>query len=259
MTNTYATQLELLHQAMVRNQCDSMLSAITPTRADQFSPEARLAVYVDGYSERLMGAVAADFSALSHYVGGETFLAMMRDYISETPSKKWDLNLYPIGFGAFVHRNTNDPALRNLAALEAAIVEVFWAPDSNPLDPSWLATLPQEKLSEQVFTPRKAHRLLSLEAQAEAYLASYRLGDAPKEMKLAPQTLCLVRHRNEVQRLVLDEAESALLAALFQGLPFGQALEDTAALPQMDVDALFTHLPDYMSRWLAHGVFGVQR
>lgn len=246
----YAVQLRALTQGVVYQSRDQLTALIGQT--DQFNATDRIAVYADGYFIRLSNAVAADYPALAHYMGADSFHGAAQAYVRSYPSRHWDLNLYPIGFAAFIYAWLDDPTARALADLESAIVDVFWKPDSVPLNPTDLATLSMEQLAFYVFKPRAALKLLRLDASAHQYLAAFRAGEAPRHIESAPEHLCVVRHHNEVQRLVLQNDEYVLLSLLCAGSPFG------AALDQLSGRISEAELMPLMARWLKAGLFQAQ-
>lgn len=247
--NAYAIQINALVEAVVDRTKDSVTSLVSAVRADQFSPAERVAIYADGYQVRLCAAVAADYPALAHYLGVDAFNAALSRFVRTYPSRQWDLNLYPIGFAAFIYSWRDDAAARAIADLESAITEVFWRPDSMTLNPADLATLSMDQLALYSFQPRSALKLLRLDASANHYLTAFRAGVAPEYVSAEPEHVCVVRHHNEVRRLTMDTDEYALLSLLCAGLPFG------AALDHLNGKISEAALMPLMTQWLNAGVF----
>jgi hypothetical protein len=256
MTRTYAATVAALHGAILRT-CDDaeILSQIRLARSNVFPPEERLAVYTHGYVLQMRRASATDYPALAHHMGEEACEVALDAFVRATPSPFWDLNLYPIGFARFLRGYSRDAAAHCIADLESAITEVFWLPDSAPLDVSILTTLSLEALAGQVFSLRHAARLLHLEYAGNAYLKSFRNEERPTRIDHTPEYLCVLRHRNEVHRLPLEREEYLLLTQLNEGVPFGSALEEVAALPDVAAELLAPRLTEYLSRWLRGGIF----
>jgi len=243
----YASTLRALNDAIIHAQKEAALTLVKPEREGDFSTRARLDVYADGYAIRLIDAVTADYPATMHYMGAEAFANAAALYVQRTPSAQWDLNLYSIGFAAQL-----EDAAGALASVESAIAECFWLAESGALPPSALADISPENLAEKTLCLRKASRLLKLDYAANAYLSAFR-AEVPAVMEKQMEFLCVVRHRNEVQRHVLDAAEYGLLRALQDGLCFGEALEKIAG--ETDAGWLAEKLPGYMERWLTDGFF----
>lgn len=242
---SYAAQLKILHHVMVDGASAPMLTLIKPVRHNVCSPETRLGVYTHGYTVRLEGAVEMDYPALEKYMGKDAFDTAVAAYVKATPSVFWDLNLYSIAFADFMKTHSDDTATHALASLESALIDVYWLPDSEALDPAALATLTMDALAEKTFQLRAASTLLALEYTANAYVN----GGA---LEKKAEYLCVIRAHNKVQCIVLDEAEHALLTALKNGASFGAALDAAK-----DAQALAVKLPGYLARWLDIGMLSL--
>ncbi len=247
--SAYATQLQAMHEAMVRKQPENMLPLIKPARHNSFSSQTRLAVYADGYDIRLVDATIADYPALAHYMGEEECREAVAAFVSVMPSVYWDLNRYPVAFAAFLKGRAPDKAAHALADLESAITEVFWLPESKPLAPDALAGLSEEAFGNRTFRLRTAAKLLKLDYAANEYLTAYRANGSVCAPKKEIEHLLVIRAENEVQRIVLEPAEYRLLAAIGEGSTFSEAL---ALVSEQSLEHKLTA---YMTRWFQIGVF----
>jgi hypothetical protein len=246
--SAYAKQLAALQDAMVHERPETVLPHIRPERAEDFPPVARFAVYGDGYYRRLEDAVREDYPTLEHYLGAKDMTQLLRAFVRSTPSQEWDLNQYPPLLAHYVTEAKMDAALVALAQLEAAITQVFWMPESDALDAQSLVSLPPEALEQRCFSPRTALRMLQFEVAANRYLQAFRDGAPLGAMPVETEYLCVVRHANEVRRLVLEPLEYRLLQHLFAGIPFANAFSDVSEADAEKVNG-------YLSRWLQNGVF----
>jgi hypothetical protein len=236
--SAYAEQLSALQNAMIAGERVPMLPLIKLSRHNEFPPEARLSVYTEGYEIRLFESVREDFPALEYYLGEEKFAEKVTDYIRQNPSTFWDLALYSLSFAeAF-----DDPKAHTLATLEAAIIEVFWMPESAPWQPD--TTTSSESLMEQNIPLRAASKLLTLSHPVEEYLAAFRR-EEPIEMPAAStQYMLLVRHENEVKRHIIPAEEYAALTHLQQGASLATALENAPSIEAVQ---------GWFSQWIAEG------
>jgi hypothetical protein len=245
---SYAAQVKALHTAIMQQNAAAIVPHIKPVRAEIFTPVARYNVYGFAYAKQLMDATRPDYPTLEQYLGKDETEKMLHDFVHATPSREWDLNAYTPHFAAYLESVNYPMPARALARLEATIQEVFWLPESPALDAATLAVLAPEMLEQTSFKPRIALRILAFDVAANAYLQAYREENPLKEIPSEKEYICVVRHMNEVRRLVLEPLEYALLQQLLTGVPFAQA---------------FTHVPEeqadkvsaYLSRWLQYGVF----
>jgi hypothetical protein len=248
----YSSQLRGFVKAITCGEMDTLMALIKDVRAPEINRAQRIAIYRDGYEERLCSALRADYPALEHYIGPAAFERAAATYIGQTPSRHWDLNLYPIGFAGFFQVWSEQPSAVALAHLESAIAEVFWLPDSPPLDPNRLARLSLDALAQYRFSPRYALKLLALTHAANDYLTAFRKGLPLQNIKQNHTFLCVYRHRNEVHRLSLRPEEYVMLSLLSQGLPFGDALQRAGA---NGVQITQDRLMELMANWLKRGFF----
>lgn len=253
--NSYSQQLAALHTAAIGGDAAPMLALMKTARAAEISLEERLNVYQSGYTQRLIETVKADYPTLAHYLGSENFEILAAAYVQATPSNDWDLNFYSFGLADFLRTHLPDAAAHDLASLESAIAEVFWLPDSAPLTADILAQLSPEALSNQQFKLRTACRLLALNHGVNDYLTAFRSEQPLLQLAAVPEYLAIIRHHNEVQRIVLATSEYQILYRLAQGIPFGAALDTVAELPETDINQLSKNLPGYLAHWLKYGFF----
>lgn len=248
--SNYSIQLSALHDAIVEQRPSQAAPFIYENPLCGLSAELRVSIYAEGYLERLSAATSSDFPALGHYIGEARLRAAAHAYVRATPSTHWDLNLYPSGFAAFLARELPDGAACALALLEAQIARVFWLPETPALTPEMLQAL-GEGIWDARLMLRTASTLLVLPYAANAYLTAFRVGNAPAMIEQGREELLVLRHHNEVKRLVLEPAEAMLLHSIQEGQSLGGALT-SSTLPE---EELAGHLPHYLSRWLGAGVF----
>ena len=245
----YTAQLAALHNAVVHGASQPMLEEIKPARANTVAPASRLAVYRDGYMERLINAVMADYPALTHFMGRDALVMAVRAFVNAQPSQWWDLNQYPVRFASFFSATHKDAQAIAIAQLESAIAEVFWMEESAALEPATLATQAESGLEYLQFIPRRAARLLALACAANDYLQAFRNGAQTMAMEEQPEYIMVVRHHNEVRRVMLESSEYLLLKTLIEGTALGDALE------AVNDETMAEKLPLYIARWLEYGFF----
>ena len=250
--SAYAEQLEALHNAVTRAQiqaCEPFVRASNRLPAD-----VRLRIYRNSYCERLLKVTLQEYPATAHAMGEDALTSHVQQFVTQHISGQWDINRYAAALPGYLAQEGTAPQHVALAELEAAIHDVFWMPDSDPLDAASYQSIAPEQLAEVAIRPRVAHQLLAAPYDTLGYLDAFRHG-APRETLAEGETYTLVyRHENQVQRMALTAMEHALLSHMHTAGHFGAALEATIATGEVTAEALVGALPDMMARFLAEGV-----
>lgn len=93
--------------------------------------EERLQIYAKMFLFRQVDALRADFPLVEKAVGEHEFFDLARDYVLAHPSEDPDLGKLGRVFAAFCR--ARDAALGDLAELEWARAQVFFAPECQPV------------------------------------------------------------------------------------------------------------------------------
>lgn len=245
--------MDAFHNAILKK--DAQLVAPAIRGDDRLSAQSRMAIYIDGYRIRLTLAIRSDYPTLLALLGDASFDAAARAYIESTPPAHFSLDRYPHGFADFFRANSEDVFAADIAALEAAIADVFMDEDSEPLSPQELASITPEAFGAVTLSPRKASRLMRFAYPVEDALLAVRDGKTPARPQAEASYMFLARHNNEVQRHVLSHAEYVLLTALTKRLPVGQSLESAAESHADLLPEIAGNLQTWFSRWAANGFF----
>jgi hypothetical protein len=248
----YHSQLKVLHNAIIHQESEGCISYIKAEHAEVFPVLSRLAVYSNGYHSRMVEAVRMDYPALLHYLGEPRCNAAIKAYIAATPSHYWDLNYYSTGFASFLPSVLEDKIAQSIAVVESAIVQSFWAKESQPLTAEKLAGIDETLLGESCFSLRHSATLLALDYAVDSYITALRAegnATAPTQQK---EYLLVYRPEYEVRRKPLQAIEYQLLYALQQGISFNAALQQV-----QEVKELERQLPYFMARWLREGFLTV--
>jgi hypothetical protein len=206
----------------------------------------RLAVYHDGYRARLVECLADDYPAMKYAMGDDAFEALCHEYVAAHPSRSPSLNRFGRHMAAFAFGRGGEHAafLRDLAVLEWAIVERIHAAPMEAIDLEALRALPIEQWAGARFTPSGAIDVLELDYPANRFFQAFKEGHAPAIPAPEATTTVVYRRGWAVWRMDLAPAVHALLVALFDGVPLGDALDRVA--PQIgsadDVLATFREL-----------------
>lgn len=201
------------------------------------SSTERLQIYARMFLDRQVDALASDFPKLRALVGEERFGALARDYALAQPSRHPDLGLLGRGFAEFCPQ-----PLRDLAALEWARCEVFFAADCTPVGDLRLApdVFPSARL-----TLIPALRLLDLAHDAAAAWARIEDGQPFGAIEAGACALLVWRTGFDVFHAQVPEAEARAVRLALSGEPLAAVC---GAFD--DAEAAFAALQS----WLAEGL-----
>ncbi len=241
----------LLQPAQARMQQAILTQDAAPAewiRAKEgFAPDSQLEVYQNAYRFRLQHAVAEDYDALKHYVGGDAFDALVEEFVETVPSEHFNLARYTARFPAYLATRADvDAIAREIAMLEDAICRMADPAERAPLTADALRAADPEALLSMRFALRAALELLVFEHDVNGYFNAVLAEESPAAPQRVRQYLAVFRHDNIVWRLPLAAAEYEVLVRLQQGQTLGAALEavgDEAA-----------HVGAWLGKWLSNGV-----
>ncbi|MFO0585483.1 MAG: DNA-binding domain-containing protein [Anaeromyxobacter sp.] len=210
----------------------------------------RVAIYSGMYLARLVDALRATYPALARFLGDETFHGLAEDYLRRHPSEHHDVGNVGRHLPAFLRAfpDPERPDLADLAALEWARQEVFFAPVVEPLGREAFAELEGPAFLRTGLTLSPALRLLVLEHAATDLWRSVEAGEPPGPPAPGPAAVAVWRRGFEVFHCALALDEAAALEAAASGVDLGgicaafSGREDAAA-------AAF----EALSGWLAEG------
>jgi hypothetical protein len=243
---------ESFHHAILDKNVSQMVPMIKTN--PHLSPEKQMAIYVDGYRLRLIEAIRSDYPTLLYYWGDDVFDIWALRFIESKPPQHFNLDRYPYKFIEVVMA-TNDQFAQDVAIVESAIAQVFIQEESMALSSDILAGTTPEQLSDMVFYPRRASRLMKLRYPIESYISQLRDGKNPEKPASNENYLYLVRHHNEVRRHILSYAQYLLLESLCTGKNISESLEVlTEHNPQLAPDFI-SILKTNFGQWIQDGFF----
>lgn len=214
----------------------------------------RFNVYRNNVAVSLVEAVTDSFPATVQLLGEDYFKAVARVFVTNHPPRSPVLLWYGSDFADFLRSFPPLAAygyLPDVARLEWAWLEAYHAADAVPLSPETLGRMPQNLLAELTLEPHPACRLVRSAWPIFSLLSANRFGgDHPSDLAEAQD--CLVSRADlDVEVRLLRPGGAALLEALCEGLPLGQAAQRAAELlPDEEFD-----LGGCLSDLLAAGAF----
>jgi hypothetical protein len=229
--------------------------AMTEVAASFIAPNSRLTaferleIYNRQYWFRILGALAEDFPALRAVVGSARFEALSIAYLTEHPSRSFTLRNLGSKLAEWLTAHPEftgrRPALAvDVARIEWAFVEAFDSADRTPLTLPQIAALDgasrlalQPHLQLMALNYPADNLVLSLHdrEKRQSSEAGVRHQDesepAAKLPRLRRRPTWLAAHRVDfsVYYRRLQREEFLTLAALREGRPLGEALEDAFA------------------------------
>ncbi len=187
--------------------------------SDALPAADRLAVYRDMYAARLADALRETFPNLARLLGEERFRALADGYVARHPSEHHDV--------ARIGRKLPDdlvelpeprrPDLADLAALEWARNEAFFAPDSEAAGAEALAALPGRSAAAARLRLSPSLRLLDLTHDAAGLWRTLERGEPPAPSVPGPSSVAVWRRELEVFHCELPPHEAAALRSALAG------------------------------------------
>lgn len=215
------------------------------------SKERRLGVYRSNTLNSLTDVLAAAYPVTERIVGTRFFRATAEAYISAHPPRQPVLYKYGDTFATFLSTfepAQNLPYLPDVARLEWAHIESYFAADETPLDPQRLADVPPAQLGGVVFQMHPAVRLVSSAFPVFEIWAVNQpdQGTVPEMDFTAAEAGLVFRRDAAVTRRVTSPGTFAWLTALADGVCLGEATAHAAeADSRFDLqNALRQHLAD---------------
>jgi hypothetical protein len=210
----------------------------------------RVAIYADMYLWRLVEALRETFPNLVRFLGDETFAGLAEDYLRRHPSEHHDVGQVGRRLAAFLrqHPDPERPDLADLAELEWARHEVFFAPPSEPLGNDAFAGLDAEAFARTGVRLSPALRVLTLDHAAAPLWRRLEDGEPPESPVPGPSTVAVWRSGFEVFHAALPLDEAAALEGAASGDSLATICEAFAA--RQDAAAA-AHAA--LSSWLAEG------
>lgn len=223
----------------------------------------RLAIYHDMYLLRMEEALAADYPAVKHYLGGERFGELVAAYVAAHPSRSYTLNRLGDALPRFITgwaalgRAVEDPEptfLGDLAQVELAITAAFDADESPSLSAEALTAVGSESFSQLLFEPIASLRMVTTHFELGPHLVAAREGRKPVQRLSRKSRVYLIFRRDyAVRRIGLGAPEAALLSAILAGSTLGDAVEAVGLKQRAarDPERVF----GWFRRWVALGLF----
>jgi Putative DNA-binding domain len=247
------TELQENFQRALLLHADTLLPQIADGPRE---PKARLlGIYRDAYILRLIEFVENDHPLLHAYLGDDAFDAMARGYAAAYPSRHRNAKDFCTRLPQYLSETgpyAAHPEIAELAALEKALNDVFYARDAAAIGIGALAGFAPEDWASLRFKPHpSAMTLWPGTNAADIWSALKRGAEPPIAVQTGPH--CLLVWRQDVPKFrVLKEEEAMLWDEAASGVRFGVLCEMAAIY--CDPDRAASRAAAYLQSWLSSGL-----
>ncbi|MFT5584829.1 MAG: hypothetical protein ACI9VR_002416 [Cognaticolwellia sp.] len=188
--------------------------------SESLSGDAQLGVYARQFRLRIQPALNQDAPGLAALVGPEIAPLFTR-YLMECPPRSWSLDHLADRLENWLARQGAPLAQQEMARLDHAVQEIFFAAEPVPLDPAALGGMPDLVTSPAVRLMTLQHSVHHFRAQALSgqsadplvqgpfHVIVYRKARRVRHLEVAPACLALLEHIE----LGLEQAVGAVLQA----------------------------------------------
>ena len=246
---TLAEIQDSFQQALLAGS-DGILAALADGAREP--KEVLIGLYRDSYILRLIEFAQKDHELLHAYLGDDEFEVLARAYAAAYPShyrNAKDFCAHLPQFLAEAAPYAAHPALAELAALEKALNDAFYAGDQAAIGVPALASFAPEDWASLRFTPHASALRLNFSSNAaEIWSALKRGAEPPSDEASGPHRILVWRHDVPKFR-VLGLEEAMLWDEAANGVRFGVLCEMAAAYD--DPDAAAARTAGYLHGWLA--------
>ena len=217
---------------------------------------ARFMIHRGNVIESLAGALGHTYPAVKAIAGDGNFRVLAAAHVRACPPLKPQLLAYGAGFPAFVAGHEaamrDFPFLADLARLEWAMNEAYYADEAPALAPETLGAIPPERLAALRLSLHPAARLVVSEFPLHAIWQAATAGGTAPDPARGGESVLVTRFSGPVEAFALGSGETAFLGAVAAGAPLENALAAAeAAEAGFDFAAA-------LAACLSRGVFGAE-
>ncbi|HEV8718168.1 MAG TPA: DNA-binding domain-containing protein [Candidatus Binatia bacterium] len=222
----------------------------------KLGPEERINIYTQMYHARLLEVLREDFPRVAAIVGCERFAAVVRAYLVRHPSTHPSLRHLSRHFAAFLVTRpeiVTFPFLSDLARLEWARLEVFDAPDAEPLRLAHLHALSADAWPDLRFQLIPAFQLIHSKWPVQEIWAAAGEETPDPSCRCRENTAVRVwRDGFAVYHAKMDATEQAALAGVRAGESFATVCATLASL--IPTEEAAPVMGSLLLRWVEDGI-----
>lgn len=227
---------------------------------DRLSAVEQLEIYREQFWLRHTGSLLEDFPGLSGVIGQADWERLVEGYLTEHTPSSWTLRDLGRNLPHYVEQHARylkpHRLCVDMARLEWAYIELFDAPESSPLDARKVAGIPADAWERVRLTLSPALRLLEVAYPVADLRRALRASEARAVPIPDPKTQWLVLYRGKDRRLFhkpVSEGAFALLSALQEGAPLGDAADQAARRVAHEADHIESNVGEWFTDWGRRG------
>jgi hypothetical protein len=217
--------------------------------------EVLLGLYRDSYILRLIEFAQNDHELLRAYLGDEAFEDMVRDYAAAYPSRYRNAKDFCTHLPQYLAEAApycEHPAVAELAALEKALNDAFYAKDAAIIGILQLSGFAPDDWALLRFTAHPSAIRLNLRTNAADIWSALKRGSEPPAAVQGGLQPILVWRADVPKFRALTEEEAMLWDEAAKGVRFGVLCEMAAAYDEPDGAA--QRAAGYLQGWIASGL-----
>lgn len=227
---------------------------------------AGMAVYRNNYRSALVDALRATFERTQRWVGADAFGRAAAHHVISHPPASWTLDDVGIGFDATcAELFAGDPEVGELAWLEAAMLDVFTAADSMPIDAASFSTATAGFGEEDwaglrlAFQPAASCCIVRHDLRAVWQHLADEDAAGVEVTPLNQPSACIVWREGERSTFTMASAlEGRAFATMQAGASYGELCEIIS--DELGIEQAITQAGQFLGHWLAEGMItGLRR
>ncbi len=217
--------------------------------AEPLTKIERLDVYAEAYYSRLLECLELDFPALKRVLGEDIFRGLVAQYLEAHPSRTFTANSLGEQLPEFMKSyelSEELPYLPDLARLEWATVDSFFAKDHAPFDPARL---------DQIAADAWPRVRLKLDSSVVLLHSHWNVDDMSNDEKQPASEeerwLVVSRQNYKVRVQKVEPLQFRVLELLSEGMRLGELC--TKIEESLDIEAVPPPLMDWFKTWMEAG------
>ncbi len=222
---------------------------------DRLSAEERVDIYANMYFYRILDVLKEDFPATLAALGDDRFHNLVTGYLIEYPPEHFSIAYAGKHFADFIasHPMREEfPFLADLARMERALIDVFHADDSAPLDAEAMRAIAPTEWPALKLIRHPATLVLQLQWNVAAILGAIERGEEPSPPPSGAMSMLIWRSSNRVYYREIVAAERDELEAIALGCTFAEICEMIASAVEEENPAVAIN--QRLDGWLRDGI-----